>query len=158
MQIIPVLNLEDIQEDRPMPSRNHSIIAQNLSFFLQSKYREQYRVYPQLSLNLDGWATIPDISVFRTGVLTADWHNDEEEVLLPPDLVIEVLSPKQNLQPLVSKVLRYLEKGVRSCWLVQPMTRLILLYQPGKQEEPFFKGVMHDPALGVDLPLDEVFA
>ena len=158
MQTIPMLYLEDIQEDRPMPSRNHSIIAQNLSYFLQSRYREQYRVYPQLSLQLDGWATIPDISVFRVGVLTADWHNDEEEVLLPPDLVIEVLSPKQNLQPLVGKILRYMEKGVRSCWLVMPMTHTIILYQPGQQEQSFSTGVMHDPQLGMDLPLDEVFA
>lgn len=158
METVPVLCLDDFHEDRALTSRNHAFVAQNISFYLQLHYREKYRVCPHLSLSLNGWETIPDISVFRQGVLTEDWRNDEDEVLLPPDLVVEVLSPQQNLQPLVRKIVRYLESGVKSCWLVQPMTHLVVLYNPSQPEASFSNGVMHDPPTGIDMSIDELFA
>ena len=148
---------DEVEEEIDMPSLNHGLVTQNLGVYLHNHYRDRYRVYQQLSLKLQGWDFIPDISVYRQGTLTADWRNDQEIVLLPPDLAIEVLSPKQYLSSLVSKTLRYLDNGVKSVWLVLPLFGQITLYNVDKPEEIFKRGIMHDPATGIDLPLAEVF-
>jgi len=54
MKTVPVLASDEIQEDRPMPSRNHARAAQNLGALLD-RFKDRYVIYQQLSLNLDGW-------------------------------------------------------------------------------------------------------
>src|SRR5438093_11820956 len=103
MNTIPVLSLDEIEEDRPMPSRNHSIALQNLGGLL-FPFRDRVSVHQQLSLNLDGWQSIPDICAYPRDKMPHDWLTDEAECMLAPSLVIEVLSPKQTLQPLVDTV------------------------------------------------------
>ncbi|MFZ4765169.1 MAG: Uma2 family endonuclease, partial [Roseimicrobium sp.] len=107
MNTVAVLCNDEIEEDRPMPSRNHSRVAQRIGVLLD-RYSEKFDVHQQLSLQLGGWDSIPDIAVYPVGVLSMDLDTDEEEVSVPPLLAIEILSPKQNLQPLVEKVRRFL--------------------------------------------------
>src|SRR2546427_222474 len=115
MKTVPVLASDEIQEDKPIPSRNHARAAHNLGVSLD-RFKDRYVIYDQLSLNLDGWQTIPDLCLYRRGELADDWLTDDDEVTLPPELVIEILSPKQNLQPLVDKIREYGRHGVKSCW------------------------------------------
>ncbi len=63
MKTIPVLSRDEIQEDRPGPSRNHSRAAHNLSVVLD-RFKDRFAVYQQLSLNLDGWKVIPDLCLW----------------------------------------------------------------------------------------------
>lgn len=157
VRYIPVLSEDEVHEDIDAPSLNHSFITQNIGVYLHIHYRERYRVCQQLSLNLQGWDSIPDISVYRQGTLTADWRNDQEKVLLPPDLAIEVLSPKQNLSPLVSKILRLIDCGVKSAWLVVPALGLVTVFHSDKTEKTFTEGILHDPLADIDMPLADVF-
>ena len=88
-------------------------------------------VREQLSLNLDGWQAIPDVCLFPKGAISLDWETDEDEVTAAPLLAIEILSPKQNLQPLVDKIREYLRHGVKSCWLVEPATEVVTVFAAG---------------------------
>lgn len=157
MELYPVLTLDEIQEDNPMPSRNHAQISQLIGYYLQAHYGEQLEIYQQLSLNLDGWRTIPDVCAYPKSSLPFDLTEDEVEVTKPPGLVIEILSPFQNLQPLVQKMKKYLEAGVSSCWLVTPMTHAILTYAPGMIQRSFYEGELCDDVMNIAIPLDEVF-
>ena len=139
-----------------MPSRNHSRVAQRIGVLLD-RYSEKFDVHQQLSLQLGGWDSIPDIAVYPVGVLSMDLDTDEEEVSVPPLLAIEILSPKQNLQPLVEKVRRYLANGVKSCWIVLPMTHLIVVYKPEGYPESFSKGLLRDAATGIEINVDDCF-
>lgn len=103
MIAVPVLAVDEIQEDRPMPSRNHARAAQNLGALLHP-LRIRYETYQQLSMELGGWAAIPDLCAYPSGTLPCDWAIDEDVCRIAPALVIEILSPKQNLQPLLDKV------------------------------------------------------
>ena len=140
-----------------MPSRNHARAAHNLGVLLD-RYRDRYTVYDQLSLNLDGWQVIPDLCLYRRGELPSDWLTDEDEVTQPPGLVIEVLSPKQNLQPLVDKIREYIRHGVKSCWLVEPATRVISVFPGAGGSRAFADGIVQDETAGIDIPLAEVFS
>jgi Uma2 family endonuclease len=153
MQAIPP---SDIEQDNPMPSRNHSRVSQNLSVALDS-LSDRYDVYQQLSLKLNGWATIPDISVYPKGTLPNDWLSDEDEVSVPPLLAIEILSPKQNVQPLIDKIRQYLTYGVKSCWLLEPATRVGSVFPATGGSRGFAEGDLKDEPLGISLPLSGIF-
>lgn len=139
-----------------MPSRNHSRAAQNLGVLLD-RLKDRFTVHQQLSLNLDGWQTIPDICLYPKGSLATDWLSDEDEVTASPALVIEILSPKQNLQPLVDKIRLYLQHGVRSCWLVEPVTRVVSVFPSAGGSRAFAEGIIRDETIGIEVSLAEVF-
>lgn len=157
MKTVPVLSSDEIQEDRPRPSRNHARAMHNLSALLDA-FKDRYVTYDQLSLNLDGWQTIPDLCLYPQGKLPNDWLSDDDEVTQPPALVIEILSPKQNLQPLVDKIRKYLEHGVKSCWLVQSATHVISVFPGSGGTRAFTEGMLRDEAADIEIPMAEVFA
>lgn len=157
MNTITVLHSDEIEEDRPAPSRNHSIVCQNLGGQLY-RFRETVSVHQQLALNLDGWQTIPDICAYPREAIPRDWMSDEDECTIAPTLVIEVLSPKQTLQPLLEKVREYLRHGVKSCWVVIPGTGTISVFPQSGPSHSISEGMVCDADLGVEVALAEVFA
>ena len=140
-----------------MPSRNHSRVAHNLSVLLD-RFKDRFSIHQQLSLNLDGWQVIPDLCLYPRGTLSSDWLTDEDEVVIPPFLVIEILSPKQNLQPLVDKIREYGQRGVKSCWLVVPVTGVVSVFPASGGSRAFAEGTLRDETAGIEIPLAQIFA
>jgi Uma2 family endonuclease len=66
-----------------------------------------------------------------------------EQVWGPPDLVVEVLSPRNQHFDRVNKVRWYHEHGVRECWLVDSMTASVWVCDFSKPtvEERLFQGM-----------------
>jgi Uma2 family endonuclease len=157
MQIVPVLTNDEIQEDRPMPSLNHARIAQNLSVAF-SGLRDRFTAYPQLTLNLSGWSTIPDLAIYPAGALKPDWLSDREEISEAPAVIIEILSPKQNFQPLLDKVRNYLKHGVKSCWIVVPGMKSVSIYPAAGGSRTIDDGVVRDDVSGIEIPHSAIFA
>lgn len=139
-----------------MPSRNHSRVSHNLSVLLD-RFKDRFSIHQQLSMNLDGWQTIPDLSLYPKGSLSSDWLADEDEVTVPPALVIEILSPKQNVQPLVDKIREYGRHGVKSCWLVEPTTRVVSVFPALGGSRAFAEGTLRDESVGIEIPLVQIF-
>lgn len=156
MNIVPVVSTDEVQPDRPMPSRNHSRVAHNLSGLLHA-YRGRLSIHQQLALNLEGWQTVPDVCAFPRGVLSSDWLTDDDEVTVAPALVIEILSPKQNLQPLVDKVREYLRHGVNGCWLVEPATRVVSVFPASGGGRAHVEGIIEDESTGIAVPVAGIF-
>lgn len=140
-----------------MPSRNHSRVAHNLSVLLDL-FKDRFSIHQQLSLNLDGWQTIPDLCLYPLGSLSSDWLADEDEITAPPALVIEILSPKQNFQPLVDKIREYGRHGVKSCWLVEPATRVVSVFPALAGSRACAEGILRDESMGIELPLAQIFS
>lgn len=46
----------------------------------------------------------------------------------PPDLAVEVLSPRDDPRAMVAKVAEYLSAGTRLVWLVDPEARSVMVY------------------------------
>ena len=139
-----------------MPSRNHSRAAHNLSVAL-ARFNDRFSIHQQLSLDLAGWQAIPDLALFPKGALPSDWLSDEDEVSVPPLLVIEILSPKQNLQPLIDKLREYARRGVKSCWLVEPATRVISVFPAAGGSRAYTDGLLRDEIAGIELLVKDVF-
>jgi Uma2 family endonuclease len=48
-----------------------------------------------------------------------------------PDLVVEVLSPRDRPGAMLKKIVEYLEAGVSLIWVIDPPRRRVALYRPG---------------------------
>ena len=139
-----------------MPSLNHSIICQNLGVAF-APFRDRVSIHQTLSLNLDGWLCVPDVCVYPAGVLHARSRSDLNEVTVAPALVIEVLSPMQNLQPLLDKVRQYHEHGVESCWIVIPGSRTVAVYPKTGPSNAVSTGTVSHQQFVIEVSLADIF-
>ncbi|NJO56412.1 MAG: Uma2 family endonuclease [Rhodospirillales bacterium] len=144
----------EVERGKPLPSKNHAF-AQCFLLGALSRYKDEYTVFSELSLELDGVPLVPDISVYPK--MPIDWRHDELQLTMPPALVIEILSANQPVDDLVKRANHYFAAGVRSCWIVQPSSRTIAVLSPGKKPERYSSGVVADPETGIEVAVDEVF-
>ena len=78
----------------------------------------------------------PDVS----WIAIERWHSlnkQEREGFAPiaPDFVLELKSPSDSLVTLQHKMTEYISNGVRLGWLINPQSKQVEVYQPGKAKE-----------------------
>ncbi len=61
--------------------------------------------------------------------------DDEEYILGPPDLAVEIVSPSQYRPEMGLKAWTWLQRGTRLVWVVWPKRRQVDVWTPG-QDEP----------------------
>lgn len=138
-----------------MMSLNHSRLTYRLCVLLAA-YEAQYDILPELELELSAGRAKPDVSVY--GNLTFDWEEDVVRYTVPPITAIEILSPTQAFDELVSKIRKvYFPGGVQSAWLVVPTIKAIHLFTPDQPVQIFTQGAFTDPATGIVLNLADIF-
>jgi Uma2 family endonuclease len=71
----------------------------------------------------------PDVSFVRAGRLKDD-RAPKGHCFVPPDLVIEVVSPGDLAHEIEEKVVEYLGAGVPLVWVVYPPTRTVEIRRP----------------------------
>lgn len=70
----------------------------------------------------------PDVlflSAQRTGIRGRAQLQGLRNLELPPDLVVEVLSPSNTLRDIETRLRDYQQVGARECWLVNPEARTV---------------------------------
>ncbi|RKZ42035.1 MAG: hypothetical protein DRQ49_03210 [Gammaproteobacteria bacterium] len=168
-ELIEIETLENEVRDI-MPSRNHSLAVGRITGLLFKD--ERLTVMPKLSLDssqidLSQFAfkakdeLIPDISVYLE--LPEESEDELEQDILKmtqmPELVIEVLSPKQAITEILSKFKAYFTLGIKSCWLVIPSVKVIKIYfQNGNK----IFDIQHDTEvideiIDIRLPIQRIF-
>lgn len=146
----------ETERGKPVPSRNHASVQTNLIFAF-APYRNELRILSEIGLELANWESVPDIAVYPK--MEIDFLHDEISMKEPPLTVIEILSPTQSLQELVSKAEKYFEHGVKSCWLALLSLRNVYVFSSPTEYTVFtHKDVLNDPVLSVEMPLGEVFS
>ncbi len=142
------------ERGKPMPSLNHGLVQTFLSAALL-RYRKKYSIVSELSLELDGSSSVPDISIYPK--LPMDWRHDHVKKTDPPLTVIEILSPTQSLDSVVKKTEDYFEAGVKSCWIVQMILESVVVLLPGEKPRVCTEGGVEDPATGITVEIAEIF-
>jgi Uma2 family endonuclease len=146
----------ETHDDKPMPSVNHSGVQLRIgaALLLQS---EEHTPFSELSLDLNGWRTTPDLSVYPK--MELDFENDRVRMTEPPLLAVEIQSPTQSTEPLVKQARMLLAAGVRSVWLVQPAVQTVTRYAEGAPPHvvTLADGTLDDPATGFTLDLAALF-
>ncbi len=151
-----VLSDYEIERDKPMPSKNHALLQDNISFALNLSYRSAYSILPEIALGTPGKGSVPDLAVYPK--LNLDVRHDVTRLSEPPLVAIEILSPEQNIQDLIEKTDRYFAFGVKSCWIVLPSLKTIIVYSgPDTFEYVKANAILKDPNTSFELDLSKVF-
>jgi len=98
----------------------------------------------------------PDLCVYPKKIYNG--FQDHKKATEPPFTAIEILSLTQTIDKLGEKFEAYFAAGVKSCWLVQPMLDTICVITPDKNVSVFHKNTLTDPATGITVDLNDVFA
>lgn len=135
------------------PSYNHSYLAYHIAKLLDKE--EKFNFHIEMTLDLAGVDYIPDIVVYEKKAI--DFLHDRIKADEKPLLAVEILSPKQSVNDVMEKIEVYLNAGVKSCWLVIPPTRTIILFSDINQPLSYSTGILTDSALNVQIALADVF-
>jgi Uma2 family endonuclease len=165
-------NNEEFQESegKKMSSIKHSLTQTRLATLLSND--EKLTTFVELSLDASQIdlsqfgikakdELIPDVCVYLEPPFEPDDEVDDDALNISqmPDLVIEVLSPKQTINELLNKFKAYFALGVKSCWLAVPSMEAIKVYSPGNQYRTFSleSQEMIDEVMDIRLPIQKVF-
>ena len=169
-------------KDNKMSSKNHGLIQARLASFIN--LLDDYNVATELSLDVSeasrqeilnkcGFTATrelkPDIAVYRADEFDlAD--PDEEDDLDSIDLLrvpqmplcaMEIVSPSQSSYKILQKFRAYFAMGVKSCWLVEPNLKTIVVYQGQLRQKRSYVandgGEVEDSILKVKMPLAKIF-
>ena len=133
-----------IDGEDEMGSLNHSTVQTNLAGLLKFKCDKKLAVMTELSLDisqhdisqfeLDASTELkPDVCAYQQRLVIPEGKNDLIKVSQMPDLVIEILSPRQSINYLLRKTKAYLKLGVKTGWLVNPEQKIITIYSKSEQ-------------------------
>ncbi|TAK25420.1 MAG: Uma2 family endonuclease [Chloroflexota bacterium] len=132
----PALEYEEGQVERKMtPKLRHSALHSELLIRLTAtaRRRNRARVCVDLRTTFGGRSYVPDLSVFLTVRVP---HQPDgalvDDVLLPPDIAVEIISPDQRLSRLIRRCTWYVENGVCVALLVVPDDESVLVFRPGR--------------------------
>ncbi len=102
----------------------------------------------------------PDASYIAFSRYSFERCQSEPFVSVVPDLVAEVVSPRDLSQKVEDKIGQWLEVGVKVVWVVYPVSRLVREHRPDGFVRQFRDGdELTEPALlpGFSLPVADLF-
>ncbi len=148
----------ELERNKPMPSKNHSIVQSNLIFELKTRYKKTFSFLSEIDILMPEKPNcVPDIGIYPK--LTFDFLDDEIAMNEMPLTAIEIVSPSQSDNDILKKINRYFNAGVKSCWFVMPGFRAISVYSSIDNYEFFTSNMtLIDPATGIELPLTDIFS
>ena len=143
------------------PKTKHSVIQSRVCSRINATLNPVFHALPELRCTFGDRSLVPDISVFHLDRIPRDPSGEvANDVFDPPDVVIEIASPQQDVVTLVEKLAFCVRKGVRLGWLIDPETKKVMVLRPEQlpQELPL-SGVLEnaDVLPGFHLAIAEMF-
>jgi Uma2 family endonuclease len=130
----PALEFADgVVTQKVSPQGEHSLLQFRLARYLDDAGRGTVATFTELRITFAGVSRVPDIAVYRRERIpvakSGRVANDFRE---PPDIAVEIVSPRQSVTSLVRRCLWYVENGVAVALLVDPKDESVLVFRPGK--------------------------
>jgi Uma2 family endonuclease len=146
----------EIERNKPMPTLIHGAIQFNLGFELKTKNSNRFRFASEVLLDTKPLGSTPDLILYPLKQL--DYRNDPSRREDAPLLAIEIQSASQSLDEMVNKTLVYFDFGVKSCWVVQPRIKAIIVFS-SPDEYKFFhhEDILKDSTLDIEVDLQNIF-
>jgi len=145
--------VDGILVERNVGEKDHSLIQQELWFYLRQRRRE-WGIFPIIEQRLQVSPTrfrVPDVCV------VAGPEPKEQVFTQPPFLCIEILAPEDRMSRMQLKIDDYLSFGVAYVWVIDPQTRRAWVYTPDLMRE-IRDGMLRTERPDLAVPLDELFA
>ena len=151
-----VENQYELERGKPMPSTNHSQIQTNLVLAL-APYRKEFSFFTELEIELPNGRAVPDVCIYPK--IAIDWRKDILRRTEAPILTIEILSPRQALDDINTKIDNiYFQDDVKAAWVILPRNQTVLVLTPDGKTRTYTEGVIRDETTGIDISIADIFA
>jgi len=120
---------------KPMPQGEHSILQGSLVTAINQigKSQKLACAFPELRCTFGGRSIVPDVSVFEWQRIP---HKTNGRIAnkfeIPPDWVIEILSPDQSPSRVIDKIVFCLKQGTKLGWFIEPEDESVMVFQPNQ--------------------------
>ncbi|MBN3905052.1 MAG: Uma2 family endonuclease [Nostoc sp. NMS1] len=144
------------------PKKFHSKLTRALLNLIEQCCEGKGEVYPELAVALTrqgrDWVPIPDILYISNKRLPPDW-DQEGACSVPPDLVIEIISPGQTFGQMAAKAKNYLDAKVLRVWVVDSKARSITVFYPDAAPQTYMGDELLTDSLfeGLEFTVEQVF-
>ncbi|MDB9313926.1 Uma2 family endonuclease [Spirulina sp. CS-785/01] len=125
-------------EQKPMPQGEHSIIQSRLVATINevALSNKLAHAFSELRCTFGGQSLVPDITVFTwQRIPKTEEGRIKNRFDLPPDWIIEILSPEQSANKVIKKILFALSQGTQLGWLVDPEDESVMIFKPNIMPE-----------------------
>jgi Uma2 family endonuclease len=150
-------------EAKVSPRAKHSIVTIRLSQRID-EFAAPLRLgvpLPELRCTFAGYSMVPDVVFLLSEHIEVDEFGEiADRILRPPDVHVEIISPKQSPVSAHRKLLRSTANGCPLGIRINPARKTIEVYRPGAQVERLTPEGSIDfaPVLpGLQIPVAEVF-
>jgi Uma2 family endonuclease len=141
-------------EEQPALEYERGVITQKMSpkmrhAALQTAFTMRFEThgYPQTLVRAfpetrvtwpeEGVSYVPDVIAYLLERVPVDQYGDlPEDVIVPPDVAIEIPSPGQGLETQMDRCRWYVAHGVRASLLAPPARRSVWVFRPGAETGP----------------------
>ena len=147
----------EIKRNKPLPDLIHAFLQPQLLFKLHLHLRDAFSVFPELDLLMpEKPIAVPDIAIYPK--MKVDFSKDMLIMEEMPLTTIEILTPPQSEDDMISRSERYFAAGVKSCWIVLPIPKIIIVYSSPTQRQVFTEDMtLIDKITDIELPLSDIF-
>lgn len=125
-------------EQKPMPQGEHSALQGELVTTINQLAKGKKLAYalPELRCTFGDRSIIPDIAVFEwSRIPRTEEGKIANKFEIPPDWIIEILSPEQSANKLIEKIVFCLNHGTKLAWLIDPDHESVTIWQPNQLPE-----------------------
>ncbi len=142
-------------------SMKHGTVSIQLSSRLFQHVHENQlgNVYPaSTGFHVGERMLIPDIAFLSKARIPDDANKASP---IPPDLAVEVVSPTDMLDRIVSKAFAYLAAGTQLVWVIEPKSETVLVYRSETDIKLLTRNdtlTGEDVVEGFSCPVAELFA
>ncbi len=144
------------------PKKFHSKLTRALLYLIDEWSQGRGEVCPELAVKLTkqekDWVPVPELLYISAERFPEDWQEDVV-CSIPPDLVIEIISPGQTFGQLMVKAINYLEAGVLRVLVVDSKARSITVFYPETLPQTYMGDIQIRDSLfeGLELTVEQVF-
>ena len=150
------LSAYEIERNKPMPTLLHGAIQLNIGYELKTKYPKQFRLASEVLLDTQPNGSTPDIVAYPYSEL--DFQNDPSRRTDAPLLSIEIQSASQSTKDMTSKLEPYFSFGIKSCWIVVPELKAVIVYDSPYHYNFFHeKDMIKDTVLDIEILVEKIF-
>jgi Uma2 family endonuclease len=130
----PALEYEDgVVTRKAMPKSRHARLQLFLARLLDLLVAPggRWYVFVEQRCTFGDRSVVPDVTVIRSERLPVGPDGELlDDFLAPPDLAVEILSPRQSVAPALRRCQWYVENGVTAALMVDPDDKSVWLFKP----------------------------
>ncbi|NWF60962.1 MAG: Uma2 family endonuclease [Fischerella sp.] len=144
------------------PKYFHSTLQTALLILIRAWCKGKGRVGSEWAIILkrkgQDWAPVPDLTYISYERLPKSWRRNEA-CPVPPELVIEIISPDQTFKEFEDKAKDYFAAGVSRVWVVDPEAMSIKVFFSVESSQVYTDNMLIVDELlpGLELTVRQVF-